>query len=138
MMIVLPLLAVIVISHMSVSIPERIAYHDNISTERSLVEESCEDRDCIFVYDDWNTPHYGRDFELMKYQQLHFADVDDIDSEYLKQLQNNRKNTDNKLAVFVRSTIENPDEIAQMIEEDMDGKGIELISLNDFYIYNID
>ena len=137
--IILFLAAVIVCaSYLVVSIPERIKMHDTLSSRMDIIKSTSDNRDCLFIYDEWSNPHYGRDLELINYDQIMFIGMDDLYSSDLESAFENRKSKDNNLTVYIRTSIPDPESVSEYVYKAFNATSIQMIADDGFYIYNID
>ncbi len=111
---------------------------DILSSRMDVIKSTSDDRDCLFIYDEWSTPHYGRDLELINYNQIKFLSMDELYTTDLVSAFENRASKYNDLAVYIRASIPDAQHVSEYIYKTFDGKDIKLISDDDFYIYNID
>ncbi len=136
---ILYIIAIIVCtSYLVISIPERVKMRDLLSSRMDVIKSTSDDRDCLFIYDEWSNPHYGRDLELINYDQIKFLSMDELYTTDLVSAFENRTSKDNDLAVYIRTSIPDAQHVSEYIYEAFDGKDIKLISDDGFYIYNID
>lgn len=136
---ILYIIAIIVCtSYLVISIPARIRMQDILSSRMDVIKSTSDDRDCLFIYDEWSTPHYGRDLELINYNQIKFLSMDELYTTDLVSAFENRASKYNDLAVYIRASIPDAQHVSEYIYKAFDGKDIKLISDDDFYIYNID
>ncbi len=124
--------------HMIHVIPNLTEQHNTIESIRTSVKENSEGRDCIFIYDEWSDTHYQRDLELMNFNQIIFLSVDELRNVDLNELLSMRTNTNNALAIYIRTNIPMADEIAHYIAENTCRSNIRLLSDYEFYVYIID
>ncbi len=125
-------------SYLVISIPERIRMYDMLTSRMDAIKSTSDDRDCLFIYDEWSNPHYGRDLELINYDQIKFLSMDELYTTDLVSAFENRSSKDNNLAVYIRTSIPEAQHVSEYIYEAFDGKDIKLISNEGFYIFNID
>lgn len=136
---ILFIIAIIVCtSYLVISIPERVKMRDLLSSRMDVIKSTSDDRDCLFIYDEWSNPHYGRDLELINYDQIKFLSMDELYTTDLVSAFENRASNDNDLAVYIRTSIPDAQHVSEYIYEAFDGKDIKLISDDGFFIYNID
>ena len=112
--------------------------HDMLSSRMDIIRSTSDDRDCLFIYDEWSNPHYGRDLELINYDQIKFLSIDELYTTDLVSAFENRASNDNDLAVYIRTSIPDAQLVSEFICEAFNGTDIKLISDDGFYIYNID
>lgn len=125
-------------SYLVISIPERIQLYETMLSRMNIIKTTSDNRDCLFIYDEWSTPHYGRDLELINYDQIKFLSMDELYTTDLVSAFENRTSKDNNLAVYIRTSIPDAQHVSEYIYKAFGGKDIKLISDDGFYIYNID
>ena len=125
------------LAYLKESVPERMKMRDILETRERIIGYTSKNRDCIFIYDEWSTPHHGRDLELMKYDQVYFISADDFYESDITSILEGRKDNEKNIAVFVRTNIPDADAIADRVCEAVGGKETILIDDYQFFVYNI-
>ncbi len=124
-------------AYLKVSIPERIEKRNILETRERIITYTAKNRDCIFIYDEWSTPHHGQDLYLMKYDQVYFISADDFNECDIASMLEGRKDNEKDIAVFVRTNIPDAESMAQRVCDASGGKEVSLIDDYQFFVYNI-
>lgn len=124
-------------AYLSESVPERMEKRNILESRERMICHTADNRDCIFIYDEWSTPHHGRDLELMKYDQVYFISADDFYESDITSILEDRRDNEKNIAVFVRTNIPDADAIADRVCEAVGGKETILIDDYQFFVYNI-
>ena len=110
---------------------------DILETRERMIGYTSKNRDCIFIYDEWSTPHHGRDHELMQYDQVYFISADQFNESDIDQILSLRKDNEKEIAVFVRTNIPDAESMADRVKKALGAKEAVLIDDYQFFVYNI-
>lgn len=123
--------------YLSKSVPERFEMRNILEVRDRIISYTAKNRDCIFIYDEWSTPHHGQDLELMKYGQVYFMSAEEFYESDIDSILKGRKDNEKDIAVFIRTNIPDADAIADRVLKASGKKEAVLIDDYQFYVYNI-
>ena len=97
--------------------------------------ENC---DVIFVYEKWNNLYDNQILELMDFDQIYTMTKEDIVSADYTAIMNTRKQSSNSIALYLPTSLEDYDRVANDIGEKIGAKEMTLLREDDHAIYYIE